>query len=68
MIYIDPPYNTGAKNWKYNNDFVDSNGTFGHSKWISFMNRRLRNVRELLSEDGVIVVTIDDYEIENKKN
>jgi adenine-specific DNA-methyltransferase len=65
VIYIDPPYNTGAKNWKYNNHFVDSNDTFRHSKWISFMNARLLISKDLLSENGIIVVTIDDYEVEN---
>jgi len=65
VIYIDPPYNTGAKNWKYNNDYVDGNDTFRHSKWLSFMKKRLLIAKNLLSEDGVIVITIDDYEIEN---
>ena len=65
VIYIDPPYNTGAKNWKYNNAFVDSNDTFRHSKWISFMNSRLKISKKLLKEDGIIIVTIDDYEVEN---
>jgi adenine-specific DNA-methyltransferase len=62
-IYIDPPYNTGAKDWKYNNDFVDSNDSYRHSKWISFMDKRLRLAKNLLKEDGIICVTIDDYEI-----
>lgn len=62
-IYIDPPYNTGAKNWIYNNDYVDGNDSFRHSKWLSFMERRLRLAKTLLKNDGIIVVTIDDYEI-----
>ncbi len=62
-IYADPPYNTGAKNWVYNNDYVDGNDSFRHSKWLSFMEKRLRLARNLLKDDGLIVVTIDDYEI-----
>lgn len=65
VIYIDPPYNTGAKNWKYNNDYVDGTDTFKHSKWLSFMDKRLRLANKLLSDSGVIVLTIDDYEVEN---
>ena len=65
VIYIDPPYNTGAKNWKYNNDYVDGQDTFKHSKWISMMNRRLKIAKILLSSRGILVLTIDDYEIEN---
>lgn len=62
-IYIDPPYNTGAKDWKYNNDYVDANDTYRHSKWLSFMKKRLLLSKNLLSEDGIICVTIDDYEM-----
>ncbi|MBR2249003.1 MAG: site-specific DNA-methyltransferase [Prevotella sp.] len=65
VIYIDPPYNTGAKNWKYNNDYVDNNDAFKHSKWISMMNKRLKIAKRLLSDRGILVLTIDDYEIEN---
>lgn len=65
VIYIDPPYNTGAKSWKYNNDYVDSQDQFKHSKWISMMNRRLKIAKRLLADSGILVVTIDDYEIEN---
>ncbi len=61
-IYADPPYNTGAKNWIYNNDYVDGNDSFRHSKWLCFMERRLRLAKDLLKKDGIIVVTIDDYE------
>lgn len=64
-IYIDPPYNTGAKDWKYNNNYVDENDTYRHSKWLSMMNQRLRIARKLLKNSGIIVLTIDDYEIEN---
>lgn len=63
VIYIDPPYNTGARDWKYNNDFVDSEDTFRHSKWLSLMDKRLRLAKNLLKTTGIIVVTIDDYEI-----
>ena len=63
VIYADPPYNTGAKDWKYNNSFVDSNDTYRHSKWLSFMDKRLRLAKNLLKENGIICVTIDDYEI-----
>lgn len=63
LIYIDPPYNTGAKDWKYNNHFVDSNDSYRHSKWISMMAKRLVLAKNLLTQDGIIVVTIDDYEV-----
>ena len=62
VIYIDPPYNTGAKNWKYNNSFVDAEDTYRHSKWLSWIKRRLVIAKKLLSNEGIIVVTIDDYE------
>lgn len=62
-IYADPPYNTGSKNWIYNNHYVDSNDEFRHSKWLSFMDKRLRLAKSLLKDDGIIVVTIDDNEI-----
>ncbi|WP_257479087.1 site-specific DNA-methyltransferase [Acidipropionibacterium jensenii] len=62
-IYIDPPYNTGAKDWKYNNDYVASDDDYRHSKWLAFMERRLEVARELLNpEDSVLVVTIDEKE------
>lgn len=64
-IYIDPPYNTGARDWKYNNDYVDKNDIFRHSKWISMMNARLRIARNLLKQDGVLITTIDDNELYN---
>lgn len=62
VIYIDPPYNTGSKDFKYNDKFVDKNDSFSHSKWLSFMERRLRIARDLLSPEGVIFVSIGDDE------
>lgn len=62
-IYIDPPYNTGAKDWKYNNDYVDGSDAYRHSKWLSFMEKRLKLAKKLLnSEDSVLIVTIDEKE------
>lgn len=62
-IYIDPPYNTGATDWKYNNDYVDGEDAYRHSKWLSFMERRLKLAKKLLNPDGsVLVVTIDEKE------
>lgn len=63
VIYIDPPYNTGARDWKYNNDYVEESDAFRHSKWISFMYKRLQLAKSILAEDGIICVTIDDYEL-----
>lgn len=61
--YIDPPYNTGAKDWKYNNDYVDGNDAYRHSKWLSFMQRRLQLAKKLLNPaDSVLIVTIDEKE------
>jgi len=63
-IYIDPPYNTGARDWKYNNDYVDGNDSWRHSKWLAFMERRLRLAKRLLKPDtGVLIVTIDEHEV-----
>ena len=63
-IYIDPPYNTGASDWKYNNDFVDENDNWRHSKWLAFMQRRLLLAKRLLKPNsGVLVVTIDEHEV-----
>lgn len=62
-IYIDPPYNTGARDWKYNNDYVDSSDQYRHSKWLSFMEKRLKLAKKLLNpEDSVLIVTIDEKE------
>ncbi len=63
FIYADPPYNTGAKDWIYNNDYVDGEDPYRHTKWLSFMSNRLELARNLLKEDGVICITIDDYEM-----
>lgn len=63
VIYIDPPYNTGAKDWKYNNDFVDGEDPYRHTKWISFMSHRLIIAKNVLSPEGIICCTIDDYEM-----
>jgi len=63
VIYIDPPYNTGAKDWKYNNKYIDSNDTWRHSKWISMMEKRLVLSKNLLKKRGVLIVTIDDNEL-----
>jgi len=63
VIYIDPPYNSGAKDWKYNNDYVDGEDLYHHSKWLAMMERRLKIAKELLnSEDSVLIVTIDEKE------
>jgi adenine-specific DNA-methyltransferase len=62
-IYIDPPYNTGARDWKYNNDYVETDDVYRHSKWLAFMERRLVIARQLLKpDDSVLIVTIDDKE------
>jgi len=63
-IYIDPPYNTGARDWKYNNDYVDGNDAWQHSKWLTFMAKRLRLAQRLLNPNtGVLIVTIDEHEV-----
>jgi adenine-specific DNA-methyltransferase len=63
-IYIDPPYNTGSRDWKYNNDYVDKNDAWRHSKWLTFMERRLRLARRLLNpQTGVLIVTVDEHEV-----
>lgn len=62
-IYIDPPYNTGAKDWKYNNDYVDNNDQYRHSKWLSMMQKRLKLAKKLLNpKDSVLIITIDEKE------
>ncbi len=63
LIYIDPPYNTGAKNWKYNNDYVDKDDEYRHSKWLSFMRHRLNLAKDLLKDDGFFVCAIDHNEL-----
>ena len=62
-IYIDPPYNTGAKDWKYNNDYVDGADAYRHSKWLSMMQKRLKIAKNLLNPKcSVLIVTIDEKE------
>lgn len=62
-IYIDPPYNTGARDWKYNNDYVDNSDQYRHSKWLSMMRKRLELASKLLNpKDSVLIVTIDEKE------
>lgn len=62
-IYIDPPYNTGARDWKYNNDYVEGDDLYRHSKWLAFMERRLKIAQRLLKpDDSVLIVTIDEKE------
>lgn len=62
-IYIDPPYNTGAKDWKYNNDYMDGSDAYRHSKWLSMMQKRLKLAKKLLNpKDSVLIVTIDEKE------
>ena len=63
VIYIDPPYNTGNRSWKYNNNYIEKDDAFKHSKWISFIHKRLQLAKKILKQSGIIIVTIDDYEI-----
>lgn len=63
VIYIDPPYNTGAKDWKYNNDYVDKVDTYRHSKWLSMMSERMKIASTLLKDDGVFICAIDENEL-----
>ena len=67
IIYIDPPYNTGVKDFSYNDKFVEKEDGFRHSKWLSFMKKRLELSRSLLSENGAIFISIDDHELYNLK-
>jgi adenine-specific DNA-methyltransferase len=62
VIYLDPPYNTGNREWSYNNDYVDPNDTYRPSKWLAFMERRLKIASKLLAADGILVVAIDKNE------
>jgi adenine-specific DNA-methyltransferase len=62
VIYIDPPYNTGNKDFIYNDSYVDKEDSYRHSKWLSFMSRRLKIAKKLLTDDGVIFISIDDNE------
>lgn len=65
VIYIDPPYNTGNKDFTYNDSYVDSEDDFRHSKWLSFMSKRLRLAKRLLSDRGFLFISIDDNEFAN---
>lgn len=67
VIYIDPPYNTGNKDFVYNDTFIDSENAYRHSTWLSFMSKRLRIAKKLLSDRGVIFISIDDNEQANLK-
>lgn len=62
VIYIDPPYNTGEKDFKYNDSYVDKEDSFKHSKWLTFIEKRLNLAKSLLSKTGVIIVHIDEHE------
>ncbi|MDP2207211.1 MAG: DNA methyltransferase, partial [Bacteroidota bacterium] len=63
IIYIDPPYNTGARDWKYNNDYVEKENAYRHSMWLSMMNNRLLLAKKLLKNDGVLICAIDENEL-----
>jgi adenine-specific DNA-methyltransferase len=67
VIYIDPPYNRGKNDFKYDDNFIDRNDSFKHSKWISFLRERLNEARSLLSEKGIICISIDDNEFAQLK-
>ena len=67
VIYIDPPYNTGKKDFKYNDHWVDNEDSYKHSKWLSFINKRLRLSKNLLKDSGVIFISIDDNELAQLK-
>lgn len=68
VIYIDPPYNTGKKDeFKYNDHYVDSEDDYRHSKWLSFMNKRLRNIKKLLKPNGLFFISVDDNEVAQLK-
>jgi adenine-specific DNA-methyltransferase len=63
VIYIDPPYNTGNKDFIYNDNYVDAEDEFRHSKWLSFMEPRLKLAKKLLNDDGIICISIDENEL-----
>ena len=67
LIYIDPPYNTGNKDFIYNDKYVEKEDTWRHSKWLTFMSKRLELAKELLTEKGVIFISIDDNEVAQLK-
>ena len=62
IIYIDPPYNTGKEDFIYNDRYVDENDGYRHSKWLNFMQKRLKIARDLLKKEGFILISIDDNE------
>ncbi|WKZ29440.1 MAG: site-specific DNA-methyltransferase [Patescibacteria group bacterium] len=62
VIYADPPYNTGNKSWRYNNDYVEKDDDFKHSKWLSYIHKRLLLAKNLLTDSGILIFAIDDYE------
>jgi len=63
VIYIDPPFNVGARDWKYNNNYVDINDLYRHSKWLNMMSKRLWLAKNLLKDDGVLICAIDENEV-----
>ncbi len=65
MIYIDPPYNTGNKSWKYNNNFVEKDDAYWHSKWLNMMEKRLNIAKRLLTKNGCLICAIDENEFAN---
>ena len=65
LIYIDPPYNTGNKSWKYNNNYVEPDDAYYHSKWLNMMEKRLNNAKKLLKNDGCLICAIDENEFAN---
>jgi adenine-specific DNA-methyltransferase len=65
VIYIDPPYNTGNKSWKYNNNYVEPEDGYYHSKWLNMMEKRLNNAKSLLKNDGCLICAIDENEHAN---
>ena len=67
LIYIDPPYNTGKKDFRYDNTFVEQEDAFRHSKWVSFINKRFNLARKLLSKEGIIFISVDDNEFSAMK-
>jgi len=67
VIYIDPPYNTGNKDFIFNDHYVDKEDAYRHSKWLSFMEKRLKLAKNLLKDTGVIFISIDDNEVAQLK-
>ena len=68
LIYIDPPYNTGNSDFRYNDNYVERDDSFKHSKWLSFMKKRLTIARDLLSDKGLIFMSIDENEFAHLKH